>query len=249
MMNRRSPMASRPARPAGPGLLAVLLGAVGAGPLLLYGLSATSDRIIGDLGIDEAQFGLLATVCFGCATIGNATLARLADRHSDIALMTVVFGLAASALALAAVPAGYWMLLVAVGLSGFAQSFPNGVTNRILLERVPSNRRIGWVGVKQSGVQVSQLVASLLFPVLALWLGWRGAALAIALLPLVMLVMTWRSLSTVPLLPQAPTSSDDDGGTAQSRTRPARPRYPGMVWALAVFGLLNGVGEIGRAHV
>lgn len=135
----------RPARSAGPGLLSVLLGAVGAGPLLLYGLSATSDRIIGDLGIDEVQFGLLATVCFGCAAVGNATLGRLADRHRDLPLMTIVFLLAIAALVLVSVPAGYWLLLVAVGLSGLAQSFPNGVTNRILLERVPLRAEsAGW---------------------------------------------------------------------------------------------------------
>ncbi|MGO1312445.1 MAG: MFS transporter, partial [Brevibacterium aurantiacum] len=84
------------------GLLTVLLGAVGAGPLMLYGLSAVSDSIIIDLGISEAQFGLLATACFACAAIGNATLGRAADRHSDNSLMTVVFVLAAAALMLVA---------------------------------------------------------------------------------------------------------------------------------------------------
>lgn len=235
-------MGSASAGRAGPGLLSVLLGAVGVGPLLLYGLSATSDRVILDLGIDEAQFGLLATVCFACAAFGNATLARVADRHSDLFLMTVVFLLAAAALVLAAVPAGYGMLVIAVGISGVAQSFPNGVTNRILLERVAGKRRIGWVGIKQSGVQVSQLTASLAFPVLALAVGWRGAAAAITLLPLVLLVLTWRSLRAVPLLPEAKTQSPHPkSGSAQAGPQSSR-RYPGMVWALAAFGMLNGIG-------
>ena len=56
----------------GIGLLTVLLGAVAAGPILLYGLSATSDSIIAELGISEAHFGLLATTCFGAAAIGSA---------------------------------------------------------------------------------------------------------------------------------------------------------------------------------
>src|SRR5699024_7156637 len=140
-----------------------------------------------------------------------------------------------------AVPAGYWMLLVAVGLSGFAQSFPNGVTNRILLERVPARRRIGWVGVKQSGVQVSQLTASLIFPLLALAVGWRGAALAATLLPLVLLVLMWRSLRSVPLLPEAQTPDSDPSSPSDEGLHRVR-RYPGMVWALAAFGLLNGIG-------
>ncbi|MCS4593194.1 MFS transporter [Brevibacterium sediminis] len=246
----------------GIGLLTVLLGAVAAGPIMLYGLSATSDSIIAELGISEAHFGLLATTCFGAAAIGNATLGRLADRHTDLSLMAFIFVLAAVALVLVAVPDGFWMLLLAAALSGIAQSFPNGVTNRILLERVPDTKRIGWVGIKQSGVQVSQLVASLAFPVLALGIGWRGAALTVAIIPLVLLAMTWYSLRTTPLLTAPKTSTDTaneaaDHDNAQTGTTgtpaeaahtepepaPTRPaKHPGMVWALALFGLINGIG-------
>lgn len=227
-------------------MLTVLLGAVGAGPLLLYGLSAVSDSIIVDLGISEAQFGLLATVCFACAAIGNATLGRVADRHSDVSLMTLVFVLAAAAMALVAVPAGFWMLLVAAGISGIAQSFPNGVTNRVLLERVPVTKRIGWVGVKQSGVQASQLTASLAFPMLAAAAGWRGAALAIAIVPLILMVLMWHSLRVTPLLTLTASHPADTTEATDTRAvdteSASAPRHPGMVWALAAFGLLNGIG-------
>lgn len=239
-------------RGPGLGLLTVLTGAVGAGPLLLYGLSATSDRIISDLGITEAHFGLLATVCFGCAAIGSATLARLADNRSDLLLMSSIFLLAAASFVLAALPAGFGLLLVAAGLAGVAQSFPNGVTNRILLERVPGSRRIGWVGIKQSEVQVSQLVSSLAFPALALVMGWRGAALAITVIPIFLLVMTWRSLRSTPLLAVAASPTTDSaeaaagtGAQDPESSRPSHPskppRHPGMVWAMAAFGLLNGI--------
>ena len=239
-------------RGPGLGLLTVLTGAVGAGPLLLYGLSATSDRIISDLGITEAHFGLLATVCFGCAAIGSATLARLADNRSDLLLMSSIFLLAAASFVLAALPAGFGLLLVAAGLAGVAQSFPNGVTNRILLERVPGSRRIGWVGIKQSGVQVSQLVSSLAFPALALAMGWRGAALAITVIPILLLAMAWRSLRSTPLLavaaPPTTDSAEAAAGTGAQdpeSSRPSHPskapRHPGMVWAMAAFGLLNGI--------
>ncbi|WP_434591333.1 MFS transporter [Brevibacterium sp. 1718] len=232
-------------KPPGIGLLTVLLGAVAAGPIMLYGLSATSDSIIAELGISEAHFGLLATTCFGAAAIGNATLGRLADRHTDLSLMAFIFVLATLALVLVAVPDGFWMLLLAAALSGIAQSFPNGVTNRILLERVPDTKRIGWVGIKQSGVQVSQLVASLAFPVLALGIGWRGAALTVAIIPLILLAMTWYSLRTTPLLtaPKSPTDTPAEATRPDPEPAPTRPaKHPGMVWALALFGLINGIG-------
>lgn len=238
-------MTSYDQKTPGIGLLTVLLGAVAAGPIMLYGLSATSDSIIAELGISEAQFGLLATTCFGAAAIGNATLGRLADRHSDLSLMAFIFVLATLALLLVAVPVGFWMLIMAAALSGIAQSFPNGVTNRILLERVPDTKRIGWVGIKQSGVQVSQLIASLAFPVLALGIGWRGAAVTVAVIPLILLAMTWYSLRTTPLLalPKTATDTATEAAHPDHEAAPTRPaKHPGMVWALALFGLINGIG-------
>ena len=135
-------METRAGRPS-LSLLAILLSAVGIAPMLNYGLSATSELIISDLGISEAQFGLLATVCFGCAAIGNAVFGKFTDRQPDRTLLLVVFGLAAVAMALAAIPGGYLMLLVASAVAGIAQSFPNGVTNRVLAQRVPADDRIG----------------------------------------------------------------------------------------------------------
>ncbi|MDS2173511.1 MFS transporter [Nesterenkonia sp. CL21] len=242
----------------GIGLLAALLGAVGIGPVLLYGLSATSELVIADLGITEAQFGLFATVCFACAAVGNASLARLSDRLSDRVLMSLIFVLAALALGLAAVPGGYVLVLVAAGVSGLAQSFPNGVTNRILLQRVPARRRIGWAGIKQSGVQASQLTASLAFPALAVWIGWRGASLLSVLLALGLMALTFRALRAAPPLsapdpgrsrptsaspgatPEAPGASPATGRGPEGA--PSRSRLPSAVWALTLFGFLNGLG-------
>lgn len=237
-------MQKEPAPRAGFTLLTVLLGSIGAGPLLVYGLSASSDKIIADLGIDAAQFGLLATVCFATAAVGNATLGRVADRLTDLTLMVAIYLLGFAALVLTGLPGGYVLLLIAAGLSGLAQSFPNGVTNRVLLERVPPRRRIGWIGVKQSGVQAAQLVASLAFPALAIWIGWRGAALVISLIPLALLLMAWRSLKITPLLPEAqeqPTARKQPDTPATTTASTKKSRYTGTVWALAAFGLLNGI--------
>lgn len=228
-----------PAGRPGYSLLAILLVAVGIGPLLTYGLSAVSALVITELGISEAQFGLLATVCFGAGAIGNAAFGRFTDRQPDSRLLALVFALATLSLLLAAIPGGYVLLLVASGLAGLAQSFPNGVTNRILAERVPEEQRIGWIGIKQSGVQVSQLVASLGFPALAAWIGWHGASGAGAAAAVVLGVVALRVLKAVPLLPKVPIPVGDSpaGGPA-----PAPPSTKFLIWALAAFGFVNGMG-------
>ncbi|KAA0975785.1 MFS transporter [Paeniglutamicibacter gangotriensis] len=234
-------MTARAGRP-GYSLLAILLGAVSIGPLLTYGLSAVSELVISDLGISEAQFGLLATVCFGAGTIGNAAFGRFTDRQPDGRLLIVVFSLATVALLLAAIPGGYPLLLVASGVAGLAQSFPNGVTNRILAERVPMEQRIGWIGIKQSGVQVSQLVASLGFPALAAWIGWHGASGVGAVAAVLLGVVSLRVLSAVPLLSKAPSSvGPTPAGAGASATEPPT-NLKFLIYALAAFGFINGMG-------
>lgn len=233
-------MQARAGRP-GKLLLAALLAAVAAGPILNYGLSAISDLVITDLGITEAQFGLLATVCFAAGAVGNAAFGRFTDRQPDTRLLVLVFALAAAALALAAIPGGYVLLLVAAGLSGLAQSFPNGVTNRILAERVPEDKRIGWIGIKQSGVQVSQLVASLAFPALAAWIGWHGANAVGAVVAGALGVVAVRVVASVPLLPQAPVRIGPlPAGPAAKPAPPPNTRF--LIYALAAFGFVNGMG-------
>lgn len=228
-------MSERTVRP-GFGLLSILLASVGVAPMLNYGLNATSDLIIRDLDITETQFGLLATLCFGCAALGNVVFGKFSDRQPDTRLLIIIFGSTTMAMLLAGLPSGYIMLLVASGLAGLAQSFPNGVTNRILTQRVPSAQRISWIGVKQSGVQVSQLVGSLGFPALAAWLGWHGASLVGAVLAGVLGVLAVRLVSKVPLLEAMPVS------TARRAPVPARGSAKFLIFALSLFGFINGVG-------
>ncbi len=220
----------------GAGLLLVLLASVGIAPLFTYGLSATSDLVISDLQISETQFGLLATVCFGCAAIGNAAFSKFADQRTDASLFIIVFGLSAAALALAAIPSGYALLLVAAMFAGFAQSFPNGVTNRVLVQRVPREQRITWTGIKQSGVQVSQLVGSLGFPLLAAWIGWRGASLAGAILAAVLGVLTVRLINATAMLPLAQNKTPKGAAVSTG------PSTRFIVITLTAFGFINGMG-------
>lgn len=227
-------------RKPGFGLLAILLSAVGIAPLLTYGLSATSDLIIRDLGITEAQFGLLATTCFAFAAVGNAAMGKFSDRSSDLKLLTLIFGITALAMGIAAIPGGFWLLLGAAALSGLAQSFPNGVTNRILAQRVPSNQRITWTGIKQSGVQVSQLVGSVGFPLLAAWIGWHGASLIGALVAAGLAVLAVRIVSTVPLLAEPAKPSASAANQESKLPKNTSSRF--FILALTAFGFVNGAG-------
>ncbi|MCQ1987051.1 MFS transporter [Arthrobacter sp. zg-Y844] len=216
---------------AGPGLLFVLVCAMGAGPMMNYGLSATSTLIMADLRISDAQFGLLAATCFAGAAVSSMWLGRLSDRISARSQLLIIFGGTALALGFAALSGNYLWLLAAVLLSGPAQAISNPTTNRIIIHAVEPGKRPGWMGIKQSGVQASQLFSSLFFPAAALVAGWRGAAVGAVAVLLLLLAYAWFRLPSEPRLP-APREPG----------QPADRKFPASVWLLAAFALFSGAG-------
>ncbi|MBF4994351.1 MFS transporter [Arthrobacter gandavensis] len=205
---------------------------MGAGPVMNYGISATSTLIMAELGISESQFGLLAATCFASAALSSMSLGRLSDRVSSRSQMLIIFGGTALALVLMAVSGNYLWLLVAVLLSGPAQAISNPTTNRIIIHAVQPGKRPGWMGIKQSGVQASQLFSSLFFPAAALFAGWRGAAVGAALVLGLLLAYAWQRLPAEPR-----------GTSGTERERPsAERRFPASVWLLAAFALFSGAG-------
>ena len=217
----------------GPGLLFVLVCAMGAGPVMNYGLSATSTLIIDDLGISEAQFGLLATACFLSAALSSVSLGRLSDRISGRLQLLLIFGGTALALILMAVSGSYAWLLLAVALAGPAQAISNPTTNRVIAHQIEPARRPGWLGIKQSGVQASQLFSSLFFPAAALLAGWRGSAAGAAVIMGALLLYSWNKLPA-----EKPLAS----AAAAAKAGAARDPFPPTVWVLAGFALFSGAG-------
>ncbi|GLB69200.1 MFS transporter [Arthrobacter mangrovi] len=223
-------------QPAG-ALLFVLTCAMGVGPLLNYGLSATSPLIIEDLDISEGQFGLLATAIFASAALSSMWLGRLSDRISNRAQLILIFAGTALALVVGALAHDYWVLLVAAVLAGPAQAISNPTTNRIIIHNVPPHKRPGWIGVKQSGVQGSQLFAGLFFPAMSLWLGWQGATGLAAVVALALLFYGLRRLpDEKPVTTAAPPA-----GRAAPPAEPGKG-FPLAVWLFAGYAFLSGLG-------
>ncbi len=247
----------------------VLTATMAVGPLLTHSLSAMSPLVIADLELTETQFGLLATTTFFVAALTAVRTGRWADRLSARTLLVVMFGGAALAMLLTAAAPGYAVLLVAMVLSGLGQVMANPATNRLIRLHVPAARRASWLGIKQAGVQASQLVAGLTFPALGLLLGWRTAVLVAAGAVLLLLVHGWwtvpdnhpgapagrpsptapRSWTTLPARSWAALRSrtvtrSRRAQTPSSRTAraAARPPMPGVVRAYAAAAALTGLG-------
>ncbi|MEV7646192.1 MFS transporter [Arthrobacter sp. NPDC089319] len=238
-------------------LLFVLTCAMGVGPLLNYGLSTVSPLVIEDLDISEGQFGLLATAIFASAAVCSMWLGKLSDRISNRAQLVLIFAGTAVALVLASLAHSYLVLVIAALLAGPAQAISNPTTNRIIIAQVPAHKRPGWIGVKQSGVQGSQLFAGLFFPIVALWAGWQGATALAAVVAVGLLLYGLRKLPENPLTtavhapsaatgPPRVTPPGADSASARSAATPkdsgAQGRFPLSVWLFAGYSLLAGLG-------
>lgn len=214
-------------------LLLALMGLMTSGALLGYSLSAGGPTLIERVGITPGQLGSLASVAFVAAAVTSVGLGRLADRAPVVA-QTIGMHLASFlALVLAAFATHYWVLFVAAVLAGGPLAMCNPTTNRILLRAVPPFQRAGWVGLKQSGVQVAQLLTGLLLPPLVLALGWRGAALGVAVVVVALAAEgVWAVRRADP--PPAP---------APARVaEPAARRLPAAVWVIAGISTVAGFG-------
>ena len=242
MNSPNSPRAS-----ASTGLLIILLCAMGAGPLFNYGISVSSALIIEQLGITAGQLGLIVTVVFATAAVSSIWLGNLADKISARSQMMLIFVGTAVALVVAAFAHSYWLLLVAAALAGPAQAISNPTTNRVIIRAVPAHKRTGWIGVKQSGVQASQLFSGLFFPAVALALGWTGAAIGGALVSVVLWLV---SLKYVPAptrsaqresapQPEPPEVTVDTGQMSAISTT---DKMPVVVYYFAVIAMFSGMG-------
>ncbi len=216
-----------------PGLLAALLMTVAAGPLFNHTLAAAGPSLRASLDISRGEYGILATVLFAAAAWSSSFIGRVSARWTYRTQLLVNFGGAALAFAIAAAGPHYALLVVAAAIGGFAQAISNPTTNRAVYDFVPARARPRWVGVKQSGVQVSQLIAGLLIPVALLAWGWTPAALAAA--GVVIAALLW-SLRRLPAHSAAPPPA------APAAAAAARRRVSPGVRLLAAGAFLAGAG-------
>lgn len=204
-----------------------LISCMGVGPLFLYSLSAASPAVIAGLELTSAQFGSIATVTFLSAAVWSALFGRWADRiRPSRALVAVSVGSGAGLVLAGLAPTYGWILLAAVGC-GIAQSMSNPVTNRFIgtLDGAPTGTLIGW---KQSGVQMSQLIAGLSVPALTVLFDWRIAVASGVIFALLGMISGL-------LVPIAPSALSSQGP----------PRAAGLgagVWILSVYTYFVGLG-------
>lgn len=184
--------------------------------------------IIDDLGISRAELGLVLGLVNVLAAVLSPVAGRVTDRIGGRKALVVLFTTAGATFLVLGTAVAYGMLLVGAIAGAISQATANPATNKLIAEDLPAGKRGVITGVKQSGVQAGIFLGGLTVPTLAITLGWRGAYLIVASVPLVFAVVAaWA-------MPTAPET------TAEHRIRSRGP-LPVAIWWLAGFGFLMGL--------
>jgi MFS family permease len=134
-------------------------------------------------GLPPAFIGAWSAALWSSALVGTLIAPALLARHDAWRLAQACVLLCAAGVASVASGRLAGLALGAL-LIGLGQGIEGPMASHLLASHVPAPQRALWFSVKQTGVQVGALAASLLLPGLAVALGWRAAAVAVVVLTL-----------------------------------------------------------------
>lgn len=153
----------------------VLVFAMALPMLVLYAIGTLGPLLTRDLHFKPALLGYLVMSSFGLAAVLSLWAGAFVDRIGSRYALMLLFSAIALAFTLIAMVENFYGLVVAAAICGIAQALANPVTNLLIAQRVPPEKKAKIVGLKQSGVQLAALFAGLMLPAVAFQYHWRVA--------------------------------------------------------------------------
>ena len=209
------------------GFSSLLLVAMAAATFTTTSLGILATFIIDDLSISRAELGGVIAVVNVAAAVLSPVVGRITDRIGGKAALIALFAIAGVTFLILGLAAGYLMLLTGALTGAVSNAFGNPATNKLIAEDLPEGQRGLVTGIKQSGVYFGISLGGLTVPSIAVAIGWRGAYLVVAAIPLVFALL---SMWVVPSAPHG----------AVIHTEHPPTRLPAAIWWLAGYGFLSG---------
>jgi MFS family permease len=142
-------------------------------PMMLTGGLAV--QMTAEFGFGAAALGLVIAVFRGTSSGTTFLWGKATDRLGATVALRIAATVSAFSCAGVALSRSFGWLLVwmVVGGTGIAIALP--ATNRLIVNRVPLERRGLGFGIKQSSLPAASVLAGLSVPLFALTIGWRYA--------------------------------------------------------------------------
>jgi predicted MFS family arabinose efflux permease len=150
---------------------------MGAPTFFTAGVGVLAPFLLREFSLSRGQLGLLVTLAYLVAAGSAPWAGRVADGMRVRDSLLLLFAVAALALGVLALAPSYAVMILAAVVAGFGEAANTPVTNRFVARAFAGGNQGLLVGVKQSGVKVSHLVAGAALPTAALAWGWRPALL------------------------------------------------------------------------
>jgi len=132
-----------------------------------------------EIGIASERIGLFTAMIYAGAIVSSSASGLLLARTGPLRLSQWCLAFCALGLGIAA--SGLMALLpVGAVLMGFGYGPVTPASSHILIRQTPAARRSLMFSLKQTGVPLGGALAGFLAPPLALVMGWKGAAVAVA---------------------------------------------------------------------
>jgi len=157
------------------GLLALVTGAHTLGAVSVLAVAPLAPLLLEDLHLTRAQVGLFLPAIYLGGVVMSLPAGWLTDRFG--ARLTLAAGqcVTGALVALAAEADRLSLMLVCLFVGGLGWAVVNPATGRTILERFPPRERGFAMGIKQTGLTLGGIAASLTLPAVALAYGWRVA--------------------------------------------------------------------------
>ncbi|MGE0623888.1 MAG: spinster family MFS transporter [Pseudomonadales bacterium] len=145
-------------------------------------LAILAQSIKTDLGLSDTQIGALSGLAFGIfyATLG-IPIARLADRHSRVNIISICLAIWSGMTALSGLAQNFWQLLVARIGVGIGEAGGSPPSHSVLADYFAANERSTALGIYAMGIPVGILFGNLAGGWINEFFGWRNAFLVVGI--------------------------------------------------------------------
>jgi MFS family permease len=174
---------------------------------VVYGMSYVDRQILSNLiepirkeyGFTDMQSGLLSGTAFAIfyAVLG-IPIARFADRHSRVSIITASLVVWSAATALTGKAHGFWQLFMARVGVGVGEAGCNPSAYSIISDYFPANRRSTAQSIYSTGVYLGQFLGFIVAGYVVANYGWRAAFYVVGLPGIALAVIVKFSLREPP---------------------------------------------------
>lgn len=151
-------------------------------------LTGIAPVVAHDFGLSPHWVGYQISIIYSSGMLASASAGTLIARFGPVRIEQLALACYAIALGLL-VTASPWFALIGSLIIGIGYGVQNPASAQILGAVTPPHRRSLIFSIKQAGVPLGGVAASLLYPVLTPIIGWRTALLLTAVPCLALLVM------------------------------------------------------------